>query len=282
MQRDHDPPWGHPAGRARPGFTTRTAGLRVHPHHYSRMPQGAAFRHSTDTETSTAVPQVPTARASTVMQGKALRHHGQVVLASQGPSAGLFHRIGHPPVLSPEKGTTRASNKNFSGPLLASHHPSKFAPLQRLAGQLRQTPPISSSSSSEEGLSPASRQPHVSPPSHSESTEATVAQQEPWGPTVSRKSPKGLPLQPHPVLSPVEGGRTSPSICSPNAAFQAGPALPAFSLGDPSQGVFTAAVQCSVPGTGQHPPEYSLSLTKRWRAGCSTCPCPARGQGAWR
>lgn len=277
MQRGHDPPWGHPAGRARPGFTTRTAGLRVHPHHYSRMPQGAAFRHSTDTETSTAIPQVPTARASTVMQGKALRHHGQVVLASQGPSAGLLHRIGHPPVLSHQ---SLQQELLWAPPGFSS--PKQVGPLQRLDGQLRQTPPISSSSSSEEGLSPASRQPHVSPPSHSESTEATVAQQEPWGPTVSRKSPKGLPLQPHPVLSPVEGGRTSLSICSPNAAFQAGPALPAFSLGDPSQGVFTAAVQCSVPGTRQHPPEYSLSLTKRWRAGCSTGPCPARGQGALR
>lgn len=43
----------------------------------------------------------------------------QVVLASQGPSAGLRDRVGLPPVLSREKGATRASNKNISGPLLA-------------------------------------------------------------------------------------------------------------------------------------------------------------------
>lgn len=188
-----------------------------------------------------------------------------MVLASQGLSPGLRDKVGLPPVLSLEKGVTRASNENISGPLLAP--PKQAGPLRRLAGQLRQTPPISSSSSPEEGLSPASHQPHVSPPtSHSGPTEATAAQREPWGPTVSRKSPKGLPLQPHLVLSQVGGSRTSPSICSPNAAFQAGPALPAFCLGDPSAGglhrgggQFSAVCQApastplSTPSASQNP-----------------------------
>lgn len=51
-----DLPWGHSAGRARPGFTSRTPGLKgPHPPglraHCSKMPRGAAVGHSPDTET---------------------------------------------------------------------------------------------------------------------------------------------------------------------------------------------------------------------------------------